>query len=76
MNGHVNRFAQQRYAQRASGRKAISAFWAKAERHRSEQLEAAKAILQDVAKYGGEAAAVVAWARLTIRNDAERKAAQ
>lgn len=68
--------ASQRHAARASDRKAIGAFWVKAEKHRGEQLEAAKAILQDVAKYGGEASAVVAWARLTIRNDAERKAAR
>ena len=71
----MNRVSQQRPAGRADDRKAIGRFWAKAERYNAEKLEAAKAILEDAGKYGGEAAAVVAWARLTLRNAAERKAA-
>ena len=66
----------QRNARRAADRKAISAFWDRAEKHRGEQVEAATAIVKDVVRYGGESAAVVAWARLTLRNDAERRAAQ
>lgn len=71
----MNRVSQQRGARRASERKAISAFWAKAEKYNTEKLEAAKAILEDIEKYGGEPAAVVDWARLAILHDAERKAA-
>jgi hypothetical protein len=75
----MNRHAQQRNAQRASDQRAISAFWSRAEKHRGEQLIAAKAILEtpaSIAQNGGEGAAVVAWARLTLRNDAERRAAR
>ena len=72
----MNRFDQQRNIQRASNQKAISAFWSRSEKHRGEQVEAAGVIVKDVAKYGGEGAAVVAWARLTQRNEVEREAAQ
>jgi hypothetical protein len=72
----LTRVAPQRNAQRASDQKAIGAFWSRAEKQRGEQVEAATAITGDVAKYGGEGAAVVAWARLSLRDDAERRAAQ
>jgi len=71
--------AQQRHVQRATDRKAVSAFWARAERYRDEQLVAAKAILEtptSIAQNGGEGSAVVSWARLALLHEAERKAAQ
>lgn len=71
----MNRFAQQRNVQRADNRKAISAFWTRAEKHRAEQVETAQIILKDVAKYGGGTAGVVISARIVLRNEAERKAA-
>ena len=52
-------------AQRADERRAVKGFWAKAERHRGEQLIAARAILETpatIAKNGGEGSAVVSWA--------------
>jgi len=63
------------HSQRADDRKAISAFWSKAEKHNAEKLEAAKAVLRDIPKYGGEASGVVISARIVLRNAAERKAA-
>ena len=68
--------ATQRHVQRVSDRKAISAFWAKAEKHSAEKLEAAKAILQDIPKYQGEQSAVVVWARMVVRKAAENEAAR
>ncbi len=72
----MNHFNQQRHAQRANDVKAVSAFWAQADKHNAAKLEAAKVILQDVDKYGGETAGVVISARIVLRNAAERKAAQ
>jgi hypothetical protein len=68
--------SQQRHAQRATESKAIGAFWVKAEKRNAEKLEAAKVILGDVAKYGGEAAGVVISARIVLRNEAEWMAAR
>ena len=75
----MNRFAQQRQAGRAADQKAVAGFWAKADKYNAEKVEAATVILatpDSIKKHGGEGAAVVAWARLTLRNDAERKAAR
>jgi hypothetical protein len=72
----VNSFSQQRHVQRAADSKAIGLFWAKAEKHRKAQIEAASIVLQDIAKFGGETAGVVISARIVLRNEAERRAAQ
>ena len=66
--------AAARHADRGSHLKAVSAFWARVEKYHAEKLTAAKAILEDVAKYQGEQAAVVIWARMTVRKAGERKA--
>jgi len=65
-----HRHAQQRNATRSADIRAVSAFWARAERYRGEQLEAAKAILEtpaSIARNGGEASATVVWARMAVR---------
>ena len=72
----MNRFTQQRNVQRASERKAISAFWAKVDRYNAEKIAAANVVLADIEKYGGETAGVVLSARIVLRNEAERRAAR
>ena len=62
---------QRRARQRVATQKAISAFWSRAERNNAEQLTAAGAILGGVAKYQGEQAAVVIWARTVVRRQKE-----
>lgn len=74
----MNHAANQHHAQRAGDRRAVAGFWTRAERHRGEQLVAARAILEtpaSIARNGGEGSAVVTWARLALLHDAERKAA-
>lgn len=61
---------QRRAQQRVATKKAISTFWSRAERGRAE-LKAAEAILEDPGKYQGEQAAVVIWARMTVRRQEE-----
>jgi hypothetical protein len=63
------------HSQRAGERKAVAAFWERAERYREQNLEAAKIILGDIGKYGGESAGLIIWARLTMRYEAEQKVA-
>jgi hypothetical protein len=77
MSAYANHAARH-HAARASERKAVSAFWAKADKHSAEKLEAAKAILEtpaSIAQNGGEGSAVVSWARLALVHAAERMAA-
>jgi hypothetical protein len=40
------------------------------EKYRASNLQAALVILEDVARYGGEEAGLVQWARLVVENDA------
>jgi hypothetical protein len=40
------------------------------ERYQADNLAAARLILRDIARYGGEEAGLVVWARLVLENDA------
>jgi hypothetical protein len=47
----------------------------KVNKWQTDNLVAAKIILQDVVRYGGETAGLVRWARLTVAHRTERRAA-
>jgi hypothetical protein len=48
---------------------------AQAERYRQDNLASARIILTDVDGFGGESALAVIWARMTVRNEADRRRA-
>ena len=59
----------------ATERMAVKTFWDRASKFGGQNLAAARAILEDPEKHGGEGAGLVVWARLTLRHEAERQAA-
>ncbi len=60
-------------ASRQPGRKAISTFWERVARFERENIEAARIILRDVNRYGGESAGLVIWARMVTRREVNRR---
>jgi hypothetical protein len=59
-----------------SSRREISSFWTRVQRFERENIEASKIILSRAGEFGGEAAGLVRWARLTLRRrGVERRAA-
>jgi hypothetical protein len=59
----------------ATERQAVKTYWSRGERFADENCSAARIILSDTARHGGEGAALVQWARLALRHEAERQAA-
>jgi hypothetical protein len=56
-------------------RSEISQFWQRVESYERENVEAARIILSDISRHGGETAGLVIWARLTLAHASERRAA-
>jgi hypothetical protein len=74
-NGGSSKLRWQRAArQEKSTRREISTFWERVEKFQQQNIEAARIILRNVDRYGGEGAGLVRWARLTLAR-AERQAA-
>jgi hypothetical protein len=53
----------------------LSTFWKRVEKFQQGNIEAARIILRDVDRFGGETAGLVRWARRTLARHAERRAA-
>jgi hypothetical protein len=61
--------------QQQPSRAAVVRYWERVRGFEEGNRRAAKIILANVAKYGGETAGLVIWARMTLRHNGERRAA-
>ena len=63
------------HSERAESRKAVAGFWARAEKFSDENSAAARIILADVERHGGEGAGLVLWARRATQRETEKRTA-
>jgi hypothetical protein len=67
--------ARRQAGTRAAERKAVRLYWARAERYREQNVEAANIILATPASiefFGGQYSGLVRWSRLTLRRESAR----